>query len=148
MISHIGKWLLVSFSLLFILVSCADENHNWIVDVEGGESCAAYLLWGFSQLDGTSHFEDEIIISFPFSTSFLSKENVLVTIIGVGLCANPDLDLLRDFDNSLPSEVREKVEELDYFNDSEEVVLVKIYQDGTLIYSDNADILFDFFRVF
>lgn len=148
MISLIGKWLLVSFSLLFILSSCAKNNHGWIIDIEGGESCVAYFLWGTTNSSGESNFEDEVIVSFPFSVSFFSKENVIVTIIGVGFCANPDLALLREFDNSIPSEIRDKVDELDYLNDSEDVVLVKIYQDGTLIHSDYADVLFDFFRVF
>ncbi len=149
MISHIGKWLLVSFFIL-VLSGCVRENHDWIVSVEGGESCAAYALWGFAHADGSekSRFEDEVILSFPFSSRFVSPKNIVVSILVVGLCANPGLELLKEFDNSVPEEVREKVESLDYLNESGEVVFVKIFQDGVLVHSGEANFLFDFFRVF
>lgn len=149
MISHIGKWLLISCFLIALLLSgCANENHDWIVDVEGGDTCAAYILWGWANIDGQSRFEDEILVSFPFTAKFLSPEDIVVTVIGVGLCGNVVLDLLRKFDNSLPEEVRERVKILDYENLSGEIVLVKVYQDGVLVESGEADLLFDFIKVF
>ncbi len=148
MISHIGKWLLVSFCFLLILSGCARENHDWIVQVEGGESCAAYAIWGFAHAEGTSRFEDEVIVSFPFSANFVSPQNIVVSILVVGLCANPGLDLLQEFDNSVPEEVREKVKDLEYLNSSEDIVFVKVFQDGVLVHSGEANFLFDFFRVF
>ena len=149
MISHIGKWLLISSILAVLLLGgCAAENREWIIEVEGGDSCASYTLWGWANVNGQSRFEDEILVSFPFSAKFISPENVVVTVISVGLCGDVGLDLLREFDNSIPEEIREKIEFIDYENMSDDRILVKVFQDGVLVQSGKADPLFDFIRVF
>ena len=71
-----------------------------------------------------------------------------MTVIGVGFCGDVGLDILREFDNSIPEEIREKVELIDYENFSGDRILVKVFQDGVLVQSGEADPLFDFIRVF